>query len=644
MKLFKKILSATLSTTMIVSLCACGSSTTSSSTTDSSTSTSTTTTSTSSTEATASTEDTTTDLLSDYSQDNESLTFNNSTWNYDEENDVYWQISVGYCTAPETTDYETMGIYVPGKYMTSTANVDGTYTCTINTEGKVSNYTAATAPIIFPVNTAGYSAQAAPTAYSYDGLSSYLDAGYIYVYAGMRGRDNGYDSSNNLTYSGGAPWGVTDLKAAIRYYRYNASILPGNTDSIFTFGMSGGGAQSSLAGATGDSELYFDYLTSIGAAMKDESGNYISDAVTGAMCWCPITSLDYADEAYEWNMGQYATTDTRADSTWTSAISDDLADAYATYLNELGLKDENGTVLTLEQSDTGIHASGSYYNYLISEIEGSLNNFLSDTTFPYTPSNDFKADGGFGGGDAGGTMPSGEKPSGDMPSGGSVPSGDASQSSETTTTTYETVQDYIDSLNTDEEWIQYDAASNTATITSMEAFVNNCKSATKAVGAFDTIDLSSAENNLFGNDESDSLHFDAIMANLLTTNEAKYSAYSDWDSSLVAAYNYALEAVDKFGNSSEYRQNMYNPMYYLDDYYEGYGTSTVATYWRIRTGIDQGDTALTVETNLALALEQNEDVENVDFETVWGLGHTTAERTGDSTTNFIEWVNECLNQ
>lgn len=24
--------------------------------------------------------------------------------------------------------------------------------------------------------------------------------------------------------------------------------------------------------------------------------------------------------------------------------------------------------------------------------------------------------------------------------------------------------------------------------------------------------------------------------------------------------------------------------------------------------------------------------------------HTTAERTGDSTTNFIEWVNECINQ
>jgi hypothetical protein len=31
-------------------------------------------------------------------------------------------------------------------------------------------------------------------------------------------------------------------------------------DSIFTFGMSGGGAQSALVGATGDSELYTPYL------------------------------------------------------------------------------------------------------------------------------------------------------------------------------------------------------------------------------------------------------------------------------------------------------------------------------------------------------------------------------------------------
>lgn len=46
--------------------------------------------------------------------------------------------------------------------------------------------------------------------------------------------------------------------------------------------------------------------------------------------------------------------------------------------------------------------------------------------------------------------------------------------------------------------------------------------------------------------------------------------------------------------------------------------------------------------NLAAALRANASVEDVDFETVWGQGHTTAERTGSSDENFIAWVGECL--
>ena len=41
-------------------------------------------------------------------------------------------------------------------------------------------------------------------------------------------------------------WGVTDLKAAVRYLRYNDSLIPGSKNRIFTFGHSGGGAQSAL--------------------------------------------------------------------------------------------------------------------------------------------------------------------------------------------------------------------------------------------------------------------------------------------------------------------------------------------------------------------------------------------------------------
>ena len=87
---------------------------------------------------------------------------------------------------------------------------------------------------------------------------------------------------------------------------------------------------------------------------------------------------------------------------------------------------------------------------------------------------------------------------------------------------------------------------------------------------------------------------------------------------------------------------MYTPLYYLLESQGGFGKSTVAPNWRIRTGINQSDCALTTEANLVLALKKYPDIKDVDFETVWGQGHTMAERTGDSDTNFIEWVNKCL--
>lgn len=255
-----------------------------------------------------------------------------SKWQYNEETDVYWQVGIVYCANPADETYENLGIYVPGAYMTGTDNDDGTYTCEINASGTVGSFTAKTAPVVLPVDTPGYAAMAAPTGYV-SSTSEYTDAGLIYVYAGCRGRD------------AGAPAGVTDLKAAIRYIRYTGELIPGSTDCIFTFGMSGGGAQSALLGATGDSELYTPYLETIGAV----SG--VSDAVAGTMAWCTITNLDYASEAYEWNLGI-----TRAGlSEDMQELSDAMAEQFALYINELGLTDENGNSLILTASEEGVY-------------------------------------------------------------------------------------------------------------------------------------------------------------------------------------------------------------------------------------------------------------------------------------------------
>ena len=73
-------------------------------------------------------------------KDIKNLTLNMTKWNYDEENDIYYQINVSYCTKPATWEYETLGIYVPGKYFDGVKNSNGTYNCSLNTKNQVGNY------------------------------------------------------------------------------------------------------------------------------------------------------------------------------------------------------------------------------------------------------------------------------------------------------------------------------------------------------------------------------------------------------------------------------------------------------------------------------------------------------------------------
>ncbi|MFJ9379922.1 esterase [Streptomyces sp. NPDC101455] len=530
-----------------------------------------------------------------------SLELDPTAWSYDSANDVYYQIGKVYVANPAATDYENLSIYVPGAYLTATANSDGTtYTAKADPKGTVGQYSGRTAPIVIPVNTPGYAQQAPATSYSYTSVSQYLEAGLVYVWPGLRGRD-----SSTSTRSDAAPWGVTDLKAAVRFLRYNRSVLPGSTDDIVLFGMSGGGAQDTVAGTSGDSPLFHPYLRTIGAAMEDAQGRPLSDAVAGVMAWCPITDLAEANLSYEWNMGQFASTGTRASGTWTSAYSADLAKAWPKYLNRLGLRDAHGRHLELTESGNGSYLSGSYYDHLIGVITTSLNNFLSDNTFPYTITTQ----------------------------GGPPGSGQTG-----TSTTYETVADYIAYLNTDSTWVTYDATTNTATVSGLEGFVNSQKTPNKPVGAFDGYSRGQGENSVFAMGLNVPSHFAPLTRDVIKANETTYATYSDWDSAYgSAAYDSDFAKKDSVGKDMAWRGDAYNPLYFLSPAFGGYRQSQVARHWRIRTGIMQGDTANTTEINVQLAL-LNYGIRDVDFATVWAEAHTMAERTGDSTTNFIGWV------
>ena len=178
---------------------------------------------------------------------------------------------------------------------------------------------------------------------------------------------------------------------------------------------------------------------------------------------------------------------------------------------------------------------------------------------------------------------------------------------------------------------------STTDTTALYSFVSTYKNASKGLGAFDDYkQKSNPENTLFGI-AGTAGHFDQFLAGLVETYAPSY--YPSFQSDL------ASTNVDAVGKTVEERLMMYTPLYYLIDdstYYSGggSGSSDVALYWRIRTGIDQGDAPLNTEIDLSLALQNYSGVKSVDFETIWGQGHTMAEDTGDAEDNFIAWVEE----
>ncbi|MCX7985167.1 MAG: Tat pathway signal protein [Bacteroidetes bacterium] len=124
-----------------------------------------------------------------------------------------------------------------------------------------------------------------------------LAAGFVVVEPGCRGREN---QLPNGLYYGKAPAAVVDLKAALRYLRYNEGHIPGNVDKIIALGCSAGAALAALLGVSGNSELFESYLKNLGVPNED-------DHVFACACYSPIIDLEHADMAYEWMFGTVPT-------------------------------------------------------------------------------------------------------------------------------------------------------------------------------------------------------------------------------------------------------------------------------------------------------------------------------------------------
>ena len=580
----------------------------------------------------------------------EKLTLDMKAWKYDDDNDVFYQLSVPYCLEPASETYESLAIFVPGPYLTPKDDSKKPEYI-VNESATVGGFTAKTAPVVMPINSGTLGPQASPASYSYAGLGTYLLAGCVYVYPGFRGRSSGYESSGNQVYSGGDPWPVVDLKAAVRFLRYNKELLPCDTSRIFTFGFSAGGGVSALMGCTGDSELYMPYLEQIGAATFDATGETISDATFGSASWCPVTSFDTADASYEWMMGQYADQGTRAEGTWTKLLSNDLACAYAGYVNAMDLRDADDQALELDETSGELFTDGSYYTHLVDCVQDAATAFFSTTSFPYTYTPSHLVNASFPGDPSLQSVGAGatdvEAVTGDASAqAAGVSSTESKVDGKTSieSVVYNTDLDYVADLNADASWLTYNQTRATVRITSLGDFVRHLKSAAKDVCAFDALDRSTVENQLFGTDEASTLHFSQMISDQLSAGRESYALGSGWKEEYVQEWASDLSEFDALKVDMATRVNMFNPLYFLSGYYKGFGTAGVAPHWRINSGLFQTDTSLCTEVNLALALGHYDGVADVAFTPVWGQGHTLAEVSGSAEDNFVAWVTSCCKE
>ncbi|MGE3842008.1 MAG: subtype B tannase [Vicinamibacterales bacterium] len=229
-----------------------------------------------------------------------------------------------------------------------------------------SAYNNAKAAIILQVNNAGWMTSPAAervteggrfvSTSDTDNTGAALKAGYVVVNAGTRSRNaRGLDNS----WPGKAPAVVVDAKAAVRYLRYNDAVMPGSAERILITGTSGGGGLSVAVAASGNSPDYYSYLAEIGAAGVDATGrSTIRDDIFGVVAYCPISDLGHADAAYEWQYGAIRTSQNTprqyaADIQQASAT---LAASYASYLDSLQLKREDGSLLSTANMQDAIVA------------------------------------------------------------------------------------------------------------------------------------------------------------------------------------------------------------------------------------------------------------------------------------------------
>lgn len=296
--------------------------------------------------------------------------------------------NISYVAKPADPTTQIMNIYVPEAYFQG---------------GRIGAYTAQTAPIFLPNFVGGYMpsrpgtldgmpppgtgapgppGMAAPNPLQGAGgppdmpntIAMALASGYVVATPGVRGRTS---QGSDGRYTGKAPAAIVDLKAAVRYLRFNDARMPGDAEKIVSNGTSAGGALSALLGASGNSADYESALQALGAAPA-------RDDIFAVSAYCPIANLEHADAAYEWQFNGIYDYKPRQDfrsqrsavaSTMTEQqieVSKALKDLFPPYVNSLKLHGRGGELMSLDAA-----GNGSFRDYVKSLVKASAQKALN---------------------------------------------------------------------------------------------------------------------------------------------------------------------------------------------------------------------------------------------------------------------------
>ena len=393
-----------------------------------------------------------------------------------------------------------------------------------------------------------------------------LKEGYVIVSCGCRGSGNGLTDGK---YLGHSPAAVTDIKAAIRYLRANASALPaGDAKKIVITGTSYGGALATVVAASGNSPDYFQSLYEIGAAgiIRTAGGTYVSDAsigdnVYGVIAYCPVTDPGSACAAYEWTFGDTRRALAKAGEERPAAyaalgddelfaISDELKNVYAAYIDGLGLVDEKGAVIT----------SGNLAAHIAALMEKEIALTVGELG------------------------------------------------------TEQMTADITENGREDNGWVTFNSNGTFKYDYSKHLYYLAKHTALKVPSAFSNYGLEISDRNedkLFGTAWQEYSPFNQYSWN----NDRKYGngvgkddTGLTWDAYMATDDGLALARQIRMTSAVDYLRD---------------GTASVAPYWYVRCGMDDRDTSFAAETVLYYSLLNNARVNTdaLDFGFAWLQGH-----------------------